>query len=281
MNDCPVPRGQGTEPGPGHRGKARRLQVFLDNTVLLKFQILMIFNHLIPGLNQLGYSAQILTSSTHPCRLCRQKKRRKRYVWTCPFPAAAPERALSRAGIVLDQQLWKSASVILERTWRVLWLLLCPGATHDKCLPDLPGLTFLSGCQIHRTVRYLLYLQYLILPRSVFPPWCCCITVSPLCSAYPTQSLLFALPCFATKAHVLGRIIAPRHGVLPHGIFAVISHGFGPQLLQHKWQQKWISSEKERKNHVQFKAPFFDWFEEFLLLCPSPGITAHTQLLLS
>lgn len=132
MNDCPVPRGQGTEPGPSHRGKARRLQVFLDNAVLLKFQILMIFNHLIPGLNQLGYSAQILTCSTHPCRLCRQKERRKRYLWACPFPAAAPERALSRAGIVLDQQLWKSASVILERTWRVLWLLLCPGATHDK-----------------------------------------------------------------------------------------------------------------------------------------------------
>lgn len=101
MNDCPVPRGQGTEPGPRHRRKARRLQVFLDNAVLLKFQILMIFNHLIPGLNQLGYSAQILTCSTYPSSLQAKGEEKKvplglSFSSCCPRVGTEPCR--NRAG---------------------------------------------------------------------------------------------------------------------------------------------------------------------------------------
>lgn len=49
------------------------------------------------------------------------------------------------------------------------------------------------------------------------------------------QQIFFTVTCCDTKAHILGRIIAPRHDFLPSGSFVMISNGFVPQLVQQRY----------------------------------------------
>lgn len=134
-------------------------------------------------------------------------------MWICPFSSCCGHRAV-------QELCWTSSSGDQHLlSCRAPRLLPCPGASPWRVFapppwPDLPE-SLPEWLVAFWICNYLILTSFIPL-CSAFPPWWCCIIVSPSLFSSPhpqSHKFSYLLLLFCHKSSVLQRIIAPRHGV--------------------------------------------------------------------